>query len=244
MMILIRCIYLMLVLILLSSCGRNVDFDNHFTSFKKMSSHFAEAPQAYRPVPFWVWNGEVTKEMIDEQLSYFAEKGFGGVFVHPRYGMVTEYASEEWFELVAYASRRAKRVGLDLWLYDENSYPSGFAGGHVPAEMPSSFNEGHALRLHRQALLKPDNSKEYLLIQMEGDSVTDITGIHDQYIGKSGNYLLYEKVYYPTTGWYAGHSYVDLLKPGVTEKFIDLTMTGYEERLSEDFGTQVPGIFT
>ncbi|MCA1747522.1 MAG: hypothetical protein LC655_07480, partial [Bacteroidales bacterium] len=182
--------------------------------------------------------------MIDEQLSDFANKGFGGVFVHPRYGMITEYASEEWYDLVDYAARRAKREGMDLWFYDENSYPSGFAGGHVPAEMPSSYNEGHALRLHRQTLFQPDSAKEYLLFHTEGDTFRDITATYGQYIGKEGNFLLYEKVYYPVTPWYAGHSYVDLLKPGVTEKFIELTMTGYEEKLGKQFGGTVPGVFT
>ncbi len=92
-------------------------------------------PAVYRPILFWVWNGAVTNEMIDEQLSYFAEKGFGGVVVHPRHGMVTGYASEEWYELVEYASRKAKRAELDFSLNDEHSYAIGFIGSHVPDSM-------------------------------------------------------------------------------------------------------------
>jgi hypothetical protein len=240
----LRYLFFTISLALLLSCNRNVDFDHHFTSFKRMNRHFAEVPPSFRPVPFWVWNGEISKKIIDEQLSDFAEKGFGGVFLHPRYGMVTEYASEEWYDLAEYAARRAKREGIDLWIYDENSYPSGFAGGHVPAEMPSSHNEGQALRLHRQTVFRPDSSKEYLLFQMEGAPPRDITATYDQYLGKEGDFLLFEKIYYPVSGWYAGHSYVDLLKPGVTEKFIGVTMTGYEERLGKQFGGGVPGVFT
>lgn len=31
---------------------------------------------------------------------------------------------------------------MNVWVYDENTFPSGFAGGHVNAEMPESYNQG------------------------------------------------------------------------------------------------------
>ncbi len=243
-MIVKRFLFSIFVLTMLFSCNRNTGFDRHLTSFKQLNRHFDEMPVEYRPVPFWVWNDDISKKMISEQLSDFAEMGFGGVFVHPRYGMVTEYANEAWYDLVAYAGRRAKREGLSLWLYDENSYPSGFGGGHVPAQMPLSFREGHALRLVRQTELRPDSTKEYLLIQSVNDTVTDITNSYSDYIGKAGFFFLFEKVYYPVSEWYAGYSYVDLLVPGVTEMFIEFTMAGYEEQMEKLFGGIVPGIFT
>ena len=36
---------------------------------------------------------------------------------------------------------------MKVWIYDENSYPSGFAGGHVPDQMPESYNQGQGLRM-------------------------------------------------------------------------------------------------
>ncbi|MEX2369860.1 MAG: glycosyl hydrolase [Bacteroidales bacterium] len=230
--------------LVIHSCDEKVKMDTHFTSFSQLRKNFTVVPDAYKTVPFWVWNGEVTEKMIDEQLADFSHKGFGGVFIHPRYGLITEYASEEWYSLVAYALKRAKKLDINVWIYDENSFPSGFAGGIVPAEMPSSYNEGHALRLHRQSIFQPDSSKEYHLIYVLKDSLIEIKGSNKDYIGTSGEFLLYEKVYYPVTDWYAGYSYVDLLKPGVTEKFIEVTMTGYEETIGNEFGHSVPGVFT
>ncbi|MDA3823742.1 MAG: glycosyl hydrolase, partial [Bacteroidales bacterium] len=240
----IRTTLIIAILGVLVSCNKKIETNTHLNSFSDMSKHFKEIPNAYKTVPFWVWNETVTKEMIDQSLSDFAAKGFGGVFVHPRYGLKTEYASEEWYSLVSYAEKVAKKNNLDLWLYDENSFPSGFAGGLVPAEMPSSYNEGHALKLHRQRELNPDTTKEYLMIFMKADTLIDISDNLSAYIGQTGNFLLYEKVYFPVRDWYAGYSYVDLLKPGVSQKFIEVTMNGYEDILQSEFGASVPGIFT
>lgn len=225
---------ILILLLLLSACDSG-------SGFQQLRKEFAAPSSEYQTAPFWVWNGVVTKEMIDEQLEDFSQHGIGGVFVHPRYGMITEYASEEWYELVQYAMKKARSLDMKLWLYDENSFPSGFGGGLVAAEMPSSYNEGHALKLHRQNRLLPDSAKEYLHIFSKH---IDITEKVDSLYGKKGDFLLYEMIYYPKSEWYAGYSYVDLIKPGVTEKFIELTMTGYEEKIGTEFGSTVPGIFT
>ena len=101
-----------------------------------MFPDFADPPAAYRSMPLWVWNGEVTETRITEMLEQFAAQGLGGVFVHPRPGLITEYLSGRWFELWRHALRECKRLGLICNIYDQNSYPSGFAGGHVPARAP------------------------------------------------------------------------------------------------------------
>ncbi|MCF8227059.1 MAG: hypothetical protein K9J30_14370 [Bacteroidales bacterium] len=236
---------LFFLLLAFTSCTEKIEVTTHFDSFKLLKKHFREVPGSYKTVPFWVWNTDMEKDMIDERLADFSEKGYGGVFVHPRYGLITEYGSDEWYDLVAYTVKMGKRLGLDIWLYDENSFPSGFAGGIVPAEMPSSYNEGHALKMHRQDYLEPDSEKDFLLVFSETqDGLRDVTSNVQDFYGKNGNFVLFEKVYYPVRDWYAGFSYVDLIKPGVTQKFIDVTMTGYEERFLSDFGKSVPGIFT
>lgn len=104
-------------------------------------SEFQDPSPEYRPAPLWVWNDAMTKEQIDFQLTELATHGFGGAFVHPRPGMVTEYLSDEWFELWGYALEKAKALGITLSIYDENSYPSGFAGGHVSAMCPDALAE-------------------------------------------------------------------------------------------------------
>lgn len=90
-------------------------------------------------------NTDATTDDIDRMLANMKAAGFGGAFVHPRPGMITDYLSDDWFSLYKYRVEKGKQLGLDIWIYDEYSYPSGFAGGHVPAEMPESYNQGQGL---------------------------------------------------------------------------------------------------
>lgn len=216
------------------------------TSFSQLQAEF-EAPSAeYRTVPFAVWNSEVTREKIDRQLIELKESGVGGVFIHPRWGMITEYLDSAWYSLFEYTVEKGKALGLKVWLYDENTFPSGFAGGHVAAEMPDAYQHGQALVQHKKSFLTLDIQVEYALILMKNEEgkLLDITAEAAKYEGKEGEFYLYEnKAYYPSAR-YGGYSYVDLIYPGVTEKFIDVTMPGYEKTVGEEFGKSIPGIFT
>ena len=104
-------------------------------SFKETEKSFVEPGKEFRPAPLWTWNTRVNHEDIDSGLRFFKEQGFGGAFIHPRPGLETDYLSEEWFELYRYAVEKAKELDLDIWIYDENSYPSGFAGGSGPTNL-------------------------------------------------------------------------------------------------------------
>lgn len=212
--------------------------------FEKIKKDLKDPSKSYRSAPLWVWNTKVTRNDIDKMLKEFKEQGFGGAFVHPRPGMISDYLSDDWFELYKYSVDVGEKLGLDIWIYDENSYPSGFAGGHVPAQMPESYNQGQGLNPEKKDFL-PENAKEYFLcLKKEGITFIDITSKIDQYKNIEGEYYLYRKTYYGRSDWYGGYSYVDLLYPGVTQKFIDITMSGYEKHFGKKLGTEIKGIFT
>ncbi len=212
--------------------------------FNCLQASFQEPGKEYRTAPLWVWNNKMNRESIDFMLGDLKDKGFGGAFVHPRPGLITEYLSEDWFDMFRYSVDKGKELGLNIWIYDENSYPSGFAGGHVPAEMPESVNQGQGLRMSKYELL-PDTLSDYFLCLLEsGGTYKDITKEIDQHRGTQGQFYVFQKTYFRKSPWYGGFSYVDLLYPGVTEKFLEITMTGYEKVAKEEFGNIVPGVFT
>ena len=215
-------------------------------SFADLKANFADPHATFRPTPLWVWNGTVTKEFIDASLTDLKEHGFGGVLVHSRYGMTNDYLSDEWFDLFKYALEKAKVLGMDVWIYDENWCPSGFAGGHVPAIMPESYNQGASLREKNLTRLNKEDIGNYVAIfELTENGYVNITGKADEYVGKTGNFLAYEKVFFETNPLYAGYSYVDLLLPGVTEQFLKVTIEdGYKPTVGGEFGKAIKGSFT
>ena len=88
-----------------------------------LRSRFSNPPAAFRTMPFLVWNGEVTEADIDRHVDAFHEQGVGGFFIHPRPGLITPYMSDRWYELIRYTVAKAAKLGMQAWLYDENSYP-------------------------------------------------------------------------------------------------------------------------
>jgi hypothetical protein len=236
---------LTLALILtLNSCKENVINEVKVPDFITLSEQFKAPSAEYTTAPFFVWNAEITKTEIDNYLDSFKNAGSSQVFIHPRPGLITEYLSDKWFELFKYAVDKGKELGMYVWIYDENSYPSGFGGGHVPDEMPESYNQGQGLKMTRFETLPDTCNKYYLCLKEENSTYKDITASLSDEKGKTGKYFLFSKTYNGKSDWYGGFSYVDLLYPGVTEKFIDVTMTGYEKFLGPELGRTIPGTFT
>ena len=214
-------------------------------SSAELKKLLVDPPSEYRSAPLWDWNEQITEEGIDFQMKEFKKAGIGGVFVHPRPGLLTEYLSNDWFHLFDYTVQKGKELGMKVWIYDENSYPSGFAGGHVPAEMPDSYKHGAGLNYEVQNKLNVRLSDTIAaILKKTGSGYIDITLSAQQEMGKEGTYSIFRKSYLDKSPWYGGFSYVDLLYPGVTQKFMELTMTkGYEKNIA-DFGKTLSGIFT
>jgi len=228
-----------IVLLLFSIIGGEIKAQDSFQALKK---EFQNPGKEYRSAPLWVWNTDVSYEIIDFFLEDLKSKGFGGVFVHPRPGLITAYLSEEWFDKYRYTVEQAKKLDLQVWIYDENSYPSGFAGGHVPAQMPESYNQGQMLNLEIADTYKRDDNT-FLLIQEVSDGIfKNIDPLVDHHT--KGIYYVFKKQNYEQSAWYGGYSYVDVMVKGVAEKFMEVTMKGYEKHIGEEFGKVVPGVFT
>ena len=101
----------------------------------KLSQELFENPTAeYRGTPFWGWNCELKREELEWQLENFKKMGFGGAHMHVRTGMSTPYLSDEFMTLIKACVEKAKSEDMLAWLYDEDRWPSGAAGGLVTKE--------------------------------------------------------------------------------------------------------------
>ncbi|HEU5087143.1 MAG TPA: glycosyl hydrolase, partial [Roseiflexaceae bacterium] len=104
----------------------------------ELHAHFADPPRPFGVIPFWFWNDDLDETELLRQIRAFHEKGFGGFLPHPRIGLSRRvgYLTDEYFRLVRIAVDEAARLGMQVVLYDEGSYPSGSAQGRVVAENP------------------------------------------------------------------------------------------------------------
>ncbi len=200
---------------------------------------FADPPREYSTAPLWVWNDLLTEEQIRGTLRDLAGRKVRQVFVHPRPGLMTPYLSDEWFRLWKIALDEAEKLDMNVWIYDENSYPSGFAGGHVPELMPES--RGRGLQLKESASPPAD---ALAVFELKGDAFEDVTEKLRAGGLPKGNYLVATVARSRNSPWHGDRCYVDLLYPGVTEKFLEVTLGAYDRHVGRQYGRRIPGCFT
>lgn len=100
-------------------------------------SNYKFAQNRYnKPIVFWALNHRLEKEELVRQLRLMKEKNIGGVILHPRSGLLTPYLTNDFFNMISCVIEEAGRLGIDVWLYDEDPYPSGIAGGQIITDYP------------------------------------------------------------------------------------------------------------
>jgi hypothetical protein len=111
---------------------------------------FKNPPAVFRGAPFWAWNNKLDADELCRQIECFKKMGFGGFHMHVRTGLATEYLSDEYMRIVAACVEKARAEGMLAYLYDEDRWPSGAAGGLV--------TKNHAFR--QRALLLTRHKKD------------------------------------------------------------------------------------
>jgi hypothetical protein len=239
---LFSCVFIGFFLLFASGCTSTIEQakDLGVSEIRKL---FETPPTEYSSSPLWVWNDMLAAEQITSTMNDLAGQKVKQVFAHPRPGLMTPYLSDEWFRLWKVALKEAEKLDMNVWIYDENSYPSGFAGGLVPDAMPHSRGMGIELQEHNKPPLWSD---EILRVyQLSNDNYEDVSKkIRSQEKMPEGKYLSVVMRQAPTGGWFGGKYYVDLLKPGVTDKFLEITMGAYQREIGDQFGKRIPGVFT
>ena len=193
----------------------------------------------------WFWNEPVTKERIDEELIEYRRAGVESLYVVPlpkdfrpetlRTFLSPEYLTDEFFELVSYAVRRAIELGMRPWLYDEGGWPSGGACYRTfqdnPGAKPRKI-EAREVQLDCDERFVPG---EGFIALFDGKR-----RLPDNYIACRDVRLT---AYYEIRVMADGNR-VDYTNAAVTDSFIKNTYEGYKAHLGELFGEALPIIFT
>ena len=213
---------------------------------------FKSPPKGYGPVAFWSLNDRLDENEVRRQVGDLADAHLGGFFMHAREGLETPYLSDEWFDRLKVAVSEAGRLGLEAWIYDEDKYPSGYAGGAVPLLSPSYRSS--ALVFHEGEMdTEPDEDAQLITRYVERSGAYEALDPHAPTNGQTV-YHLYARtmqldecnkrpIKYVTVH-FNGTCYVDLLNPDTTDAFIQTTYEKYRECFGDHFGSTIPGAFT
>ncbi|WWC89676.1 uncharacterized protein L201_004601 [Kwoniella dendrophila CBS 6074] len=225
---------------------------------------FRNPPKEYGGSPFWGWVTKQEKKTTLEQIDMFEEMGMGGFHMHTRVGLDIPYMGEEFMDIVQGCVETAKQKGMYAFLYDEDRWPSGFAGGKVL--------EGHPEHRHLHLLFTPWAYGEEIGYTKPNFPIANAAPMRSELGDLLAIYAIRledgrlassrrissakeeigsdEKVWYayaeplPDSGFFGDQTYTDLLSEDMTKRFIELTHEVYKEKVGNEFGTVIPSMFT
>jgi hypothetical protein len=198
----------------------------------------------YRGTPFWSLNGALDAAALARGVDQFAAMGMGGFHLHPRTGLSTPYLSPAYFDALRGAISRARDLGLIPWLYDEDRWPSGFAGGLVTRD--ARFRRRYlSLRPMRAAPYPQEPSQMLAAYRIRLDDAGRLIGSQRQDLDAAEGPEIWFAARQINGGypWYNDQTYVDTLNPAAIDRFIAVTHEAYRCELGPDFGG-APAIFT
>ena len=205
---------------------------------------FKNPTSDFRATPFWAWNCDLDREELLRQIDIFKEMGYGGYHMHVRTGMSTTYMSDEFMALIKACVEHGKEKEMISWLYDEDRWPSGAAGGYV--------TKNKEFRRHRLEFTADANTlvgKDPKVIAIF-DVVLDENKCLKSYKiiseGESAEGTVWTAYVTtdPESPWFNNQTYVDTLNKKAIEKFIEVTHDVYAREVGDEFGKSIPSIFT
>ncbi len=218
---------------------------------------FKNPTSEYRGTPFWALNNLLTKEELCRQIDIFKEMGLGGFHLHVRTGLKNEYLSDEYMQLIKDCVDKAKGEEMLAWLYDEDRWPSGAAGGLVTKD---TRYRARSLILTTDLNAGPGDEDKSSRAEATRTGHGDVLAVYDVVLDKDGFLESYKRIDQETpaqgtkwyalleiasrNSWYNDQAYADTLNSDAIKKFIEVTHERYKKAVGDEFDKTVPAIFT
>jgi len=178
--------------------------------------------------------------------------------MHSRCGLNTEYLGDDWFDLTNIVADASKEEGLEAWLYDEDRWPSGSAGGKVTEEPQYGMKSLYLFECDPDKFVWDDEVIRAFATMVLSDGISiggyreifrdsaqdDTDGVWEE-IGEGSPKILCFKIIPDTpSSNYNGNTYIDTMNRAAVERFIEITHEEYRKKCGERLGTSIKGIFT
>jgi len=227
--------------------------------------HLATPLDAYRPIPWWAWTGDLNEADLRAQLDAMQAQGLKEFFLFPIYGLEVPYGSAAYWEKVGWTLEECRRRGMKVWIYDEYNWPSGVCAGRVLRDHPEFVAQSLRFRAEVVApgeVLRLPVPPAELAGAYAVDAEEQVRPIHftadeggavwrnDSGVARTACAYwiaptLCGQVYDRGSLWNARvDRYLDLLDPEAVRAFLDSTYVAYHERFAEFYPDTVPGYFT
>ena len=226
-------------------------------------SLFQNPTSEYRGTPFWAWNTRLTTEKLHKQIEMLKTMGMGGFHMHVRTGMDSPYLDEEFMGYIQDCITKAKEENMLAWLYDEDRWPSGAAGGKVTAGKPENACKSLLFttepytpdRPHKAQKPEPGRGRN-----SRRQDNGELLAVYDIVLNEDGSLQKYHRIasddmaegtkwyaymeFATADPWFNDAPYVDTLNPDAIADFIHITHDAYQKAIGDEFGKTVPAIFT
>ena len=220
---------------------------------------FRQPTAEYRGTPFWAWNCKLEQKELEWQLEILKQMGFGGAHMHVRSGMATPYLSEEYMGLIKACVEKCKKEEMLAWLYDEDRWPSGAAGGLVTKDKeyrgrhllftPVPYGAGKEEAKgdgSTAAAVRTENGTLIACYDVELNSEGYLISsrlISEEELAQHEKWYAYLELLQESP-WYNNQTYINTLDKKAMDRFIEVTYESYNRTIAEEFDQTVPAIFT
>lgn len=210
--------YLVYILLacLLSGCWNENTSNKNEIDYERFKNPHKED----RATLFYSLNEGLDPKIVQQQIKEFANGGVGGVFFHAREGLLTQYFSDEWWDVIDAGVQQCVESGIDPWFYDEYKWPSGYAAGYVPSKS-KDYRGRYLARIAKGEELPKDG-----IVVSEDEKYT--------YVCMTASF---------GNEWLNGTSKIDYLNPEAVKTFIEHTYQTYADRNRENYASAGKGIF-
>jgi hypothetical protein len=208
---------------------------------------FACPSPQWRGKPFWAWNGLLNQDELIRQIHVMRDMGFGGFFMHSRTGLQTPYLGDDWFALTNACADEAETLGLEAWLYDEDRWPSGTAGGFVTRDPAyrRRFIRLDAIPAAQFGWNQASAAVALFACDLNGSDCSNCRSIGaDSALRADETVLVFTIEEMEPSSFYNGYTYADTMNPCATQRFIELTHEQYALHCGKRLGSSIKGIFT
>ena len=238
-------------------------FQNPITKFNLIGSieqdtlakHFKNPPAQYSIIPFWSLNNSLDSTKMNWQMDQMLDKGVYGAFLHAREGLdqsTTPYFSVGWWTAIESTVKHAHEKGFYTYLYDEDKWPSGSAGGRTVLANPER-NTKKIMRYNDFQVMGPQtiqlNFSENPYAIYAG-KISD-RGVYDFSSQIDLTNLAGKEWKMPAGRWSIisfrmikdPNQQINYMDSATVADFIHITHDAYYKRLGPYFGNTIPGVF-